>query len=1762
MSEATSELRSVCGFCGVGCGVLVTARDGRLAGVRGDPDHPANRGALCPKGLALAEVVEAPDRIAYPEARSARSAPRARISWDEAIGRVARGLADARGPGAIGLYLSGQLTTEDYHAFHKLAKGFLGTNQVDSNSRLCMSSAVVGYQRAFGADAPPTCYEDLDLADLYVVVGSNLAWCHPVLFQRMQRARAGRRPRPPLVVLDPRRTATAAAADLHVALRPGSDLVFLTSLLAELWRRDRLDRAWMASRTDGFAALEAVLGDFGAARAERDCGVPPAVLERVAALWADARAVLSLWAMGVNQSAHGTDTVNAITNLHLATGQLGRPGAGPFSLTGQPNAMGGRETGAMATLLPGHRRQDDPRDRAEVAALWGSPPLAPDPGRTAVDLFEHAASGGLDVLWIVATNPLATLPDRERVRQALLRTPLVVVQDVHASGDTARHADLLLPAAGWGEKNGSMTNSERRVSRVRRVVAPPGEALPDWQIAARVAARLGFGDHFAWRSEREVWAEHVRSTAGRDLDHTGITTDRLDAEPLQWPCPDPSHPGTARLYTDGRFATASGRARFVVPTGFEAAEPPSSDWPLVLTTARDRDQWHTMTRTGHVARLRAHAPEPRLELAPGDAARLGIGAGDRVRVRSRRGAFSAAADVTRDVPEGVACASIHWSDATAPDACANAATHGALDPFSRQPELKHAAVRLERTGAAERPAPDLGLCACRGVSVARVDAAIANGAGSVAAVEAETGAGGACGSCRADIGGRLPRARDAARAEPAVVVVVGNGMVGHRFVESLLERDPDARFRVIALCEEPRPAYDRVHLSDLFGGREPDDLALATPSEYQRRGVDLRVGVAAARLDLEARLVFTTTGERLHYDHLVLATGSEPFVPPIPGADHRDVFVYRTVEDALAIRERAAAARRGVVIGGGLLGLEAAKALVDLGIETHVVEAGPRLMPRQVDEAGGALLRSRIEALGVRVHLANPPTAIEENAPPLDPDDGDEAPDDPSFADAGAPARGRLSLRLRDGGAIQADLVVISAGIRPRDELAREAGLACGPRGGVRVDDSLATSDPHVYAIGEVALHRDGIYGLVAPGHAMADALAARLTGDGAAHFPGSDLSTRLKLLGVEVASLGDAFAESERTVTYHDRGGGAYARIALAPDGQRLLGAILVGDASAYPRLLALLRSGDPPPARPEALLFGARAGGDGPAAREDALVCSCNSVRASALREAIRSRELRDLAGLKRATRAGTGCGGCVPDLLRVLEQESDGRGAPASLCEHFAYTRQELFHVVQVTGVRTFAELLASHGSGAGCEICKPAVASILASLWNEPILVQDTIQDTNDRFLANIQRGGTYSVVPRVPGGEITPDKLIALGLVARRYSLYCKITGGQRIDLLGARVEQLPDIWRDLVEAGFESGHAYGKAMRTVKSCVGTTWCRFGVQDSTALAIRIEERYRGIRAPHKLKAAVSGCIRECAEAQSKDFGVIATEKGWNLYVCGNGGSKPRHADLLAADLDEETLIRYVDRFLMFYIRTADRLTRTARWLESLPGGLDYLRRVVVDDHLGIAAELERQVQHLVDTYQCEWAQVVRDPALQRRFRHFANSSDGDESLRFVEERGQRRPAHRAEAPLPSDPRAAVAGETSWVPLAAVDEVPRDGGVAVRYGDVQLALFHVASRDAWYACQNRCPHTGDAVLGRGIVGDAQGRPKVACPMHKKTFDLETGAGLSDPEYAIATFPVRVEEGKVYVELPPPAALRRALGADALGACDGGCAGEACR
>lgn len=830
------------------------------------------------------------------------------------------------------------------------------------------------------------------------------------------------------------------------------------------------------------------------------------------------------------------------------------------------------------------------------------------------------------------------------------------------------------------------------------------------------------------------------------------------------------------------------------------------------------------------------------------------------------------------------------------------------------------------------------------------------------------------------------------------IIVAGHGMVGHKFLEELHQLQITGA-EVTVLCEEPRPAYDRVHLSEFFAGKSAEDLSLVEPDFFEKTGFDLKVKSCVTSINRWEKTVATRDGNTFSYDKLVLATGSYPFVPPVKGNEREFCFVYRTIEDLEAMKAAGAVSRTGVVIGGGLLGLECAKALRDLGLETHVVEFAPRLMAVQVDDEGGRILRNKIEELGVTVHTNRSTTEITN----------------------GMTARHRLV--FSDGTFLETDMIVFSAGIRPRDELARTNALPVGARGGVAIDDHCRSSDPDIYAIGECAAWRDQLFGLVAPGYEMARVAARHIAGEAAAVFAGADMSTKLKLMGVDVASIGDAHGKTagSKSFRYADETKQIYKKIVTSADGKKLLGAVLIGNADEYGTLLQMALNGIELPQDPEFLILPASDGKAKPGLGVDALpetaqICSCNNVTKGQICSAVAG-GVSTIAEMKSCTKAGATCGGCVPLVTQVMKAEMSRLGMAVNnhVCEHFPHSRQELYHLIRVGQIKSFSDLIEKHGNGLGCDICKPLAASIFASCWNDFVLKGElaSLQDSNDYFLGNIQKDGSYSVVPRMPGGEVTPDGLIAVGQVAKKYGLYTKITGGARVDMFGARLEQLPLIWEELIAAGFESGHAYGKSLRTVKSCVGSTWCRYGVDDSVGLAVELENRYKGLRAPHKIKFGVSGCTRECAEAQGKDVGVIATERGWNLYVCGNGGMKPRHAELIASDLSKVELIQLIDRFLMFYVKTGDRLQRTSTWRENLEGGLEYLKEVLINDSLGIAAELEAQMQHVVDTYQCEWKSAVTNPETRKRFRSFVNSDKSDQRIIFMQERGQIRPARPEE-----------------------------------------------------------------------------------------------------------------------------------------------------
>ncbi|MBO0323748.1 nitrite reductase large subunit [Muricauda sp. CAU 1633] len=831
------------------------------------------------------------------------------------------------------------------------------------------------------------------------------------------------------------------------------------------------------------------------------------------------------------------------------------------------------------------------------------------------------------------------------------------------------------------------------------------------------------------------------------------------------------------------------------------------------------------------------------------------------------------------------------------------------------------------------------------------------------------------------------------------VIVIGNGMVGYKFCEKFRAHPANASYRLLVFGEEPRPAYDRVHLSEFFENQDAKALELAPASWYVDNDVELITNQRVTDIKSELKEIHTMSGDSYSYDQLVLATGSVPFVPPIKGVEKEGVFVYRTIEDLEGMLAYAAQIKaikpdgKAAILGGGLLGLEAGKAVLDMGLEPHVVEFAPKLMPRQLDARSSNVLRLKLESMGMQVHLGKATNQIL----------GDKVIEGMDFG---------------EDDQLDVDMLIISAGIRPRDELGKTCGLEMGTRGGVVVNNKMETSVKDIYAIGEVALYNHMIYGLVAPGYEMADVAVNQILGSPEVIMPEEiDMSTKLKLMGVDVASFGVPYMPADKglSIIFENKTKFLYKRINVSHDGKTLLGGILVGDANDYNILHQMYLNNMPLPDNAEELIVGAR--GEGGSAFGSAMdlpdtaqICSCESISKGAICSSLIEGKCNSLKDVISLTKATTGCGGCKPMVTDLVNEtlKSLGKEVKDVICEHFEYTRQELYGIVKVKKITTYDEALDKCGKGDGCEVCKPALASIFATIYNDTANKEEVIQDSNDRFLANIQRNGSYSVVPRIPGGEITPEKLIVIGEVAKEYNLYTKITGGQRIDLFGAELNDLPAIWKKLIDAGFESGHAYGKSLRTVKSCVGSTWCRYGMDESVSFAIELEDRYKGLRSPHKLKGGVSGCIRECAEARGKDFGVIAVEGGWNLYVCGNGGATPKHAILLAEQIDNETVIKYLDRFLMYYIRTAAPLMRTAAWLEKLEGGIEQLKKIVVDDSLNLAEELEIEMQSLVDKYECEWKQAVENEEIKKRFSHFVNTDERDDNMVFVPMREQKMP----------------------------------------------------------------------------------------------------------------------------------------------------------
>ncbi len=1200
----TGDARSVataCPYCGVGCGLLAEVRNGRLERVSGDPAHPVNHGATCQKPLRLPDAVAAPDRATRVLRRESADERWNESAWDDTLTWLAEritGLQRRHGPDAVAFYISGQLLTEDYYAASKLVKGVLGTNNLDSNSRLCMSSAVAGYRGSLGSDGPPASYADIAQADCMLLLGSNAAACHPIVWTMVRHRQAEGAQ---VLVVDPRATETARAADLHLAVRPGSDLPLLNAMLNVIEREGMLDLQFADRHTSGLDEALAVAAQWTPERAAQACGITPEAIIDAARRFGTARRGLVMWSMGANQSSVGTLKNHALINLCLATGNIGRPGCGPLSLTGQPNAMGGREVGGLAQLLPGYRMSASAEDRAEMRRLWDLPAHAPGPsprpGVAATELVEAIERGDVRAVWIVATNPVVSQPDAERFSAALRSCELVVCQDAYHPTETSALAHVLLPAAQWPEKDGTMTNSERRVSLVRKAIDAPGDALPDWEIFARVGRALGYEREFSWSSSAEVHAEYVRTTAGRLCDQSGLSHERLLREgPLQWPVPareTGDHPGTARLYGSRRFPTDDGRARIIPTPHAEPADAPDDDFPLVLTTGRIASQWHTMTRTGKSAALRDAEPRPFLELHPRDAEQAGVKDGAAVRVSSRRGEARLLARVTDDVPQGTAFAPFHWGALNLDPGWQplNAVTSSAIDPTSKQAELKACAIRVEPLPAPVRREAALTVAVEGSENVAR------------------TGAAG------------LTDRRITKRRR---VVVVGAGMAGMATVEAVTEQAGDA-FDVTLVGTEPALPYNRILLSQLVSGEiaEPA-LAFHTPSWFDERGVSTLTGAQATAIDTSERTLTLGDGRLLEWDALVLATGSRPSLPPIPGIERGGVLAFRSLADARQLLAAARPGERAVVIGGGLLGLEAARGLRERGMAVSVVHLMARLMEQQLDDLAGGLLTRAMRGLGIDVHLGARTSEI----------CGDGVVE---------------GVRLAGGELLDAGLVVVATGTRPEVELAASAGIDVDRA--IVVDDELRTSASGVWAVGECAQHRGRLYGLWAPAQAQARIAAATLTGRPGA-FHGAVPATTLKVAGVDLFCAGNPVArEGEEEILALDSRNGRYRKLVLAADGS-LCGAILLGDLGEARSLRELIASGA---AVPDALLDW---GGAPPASAAQETVCSCNAVSEQQIVHAIAERGLERVAQVAEHTGATTGCGGCRPAVQKLLDHARDER------------------------------------------------------------------------------------------------------------------------------------------------------------------------------------------------------------------------------------------------------------------------------------------------------------------------------------------------------------------------------------------------------------------------------------------------------------------------------------------------------------------------
>ncbi len=1164
----TQKFSSICCYCGVGCGVTAYKdKLGRLA-VEGSADYPVNKGLLCSKGLNLHHTVnDRSDRLLFPQLRPGKGVPLQRVSWDAALERAAavmKTLVAKYGPGSVGFYISGQCLTEEYYVINKLMKGHIGSNNIDSNSRLCMSTAVAAYKLALGEDSVPACYEDIELADCLFVSGANPAWCHPILWRRLEAHKTAH-PEVKIIVSDPRRTDSCAIADLHLPLNPGTDVTLNHAIARLLIERGSVDAGFIRDHTSGFEDYRERVFSRTIAEAAAICGLEESDIRRAAEWIGGASGFLSMWTMGLNQSAIGVNKVLSLIGLHLLTGQIGRPGSGPFSLTGQPNAMGGREVGGLANLLPAHRDLRIAAHREEVQRFWSSGPISEKPGLTAVEMLEALEDGRMKAIWIIGTNPLVSLPDSRKVEQALLKAKFVVVQDISNLPETLAFADLILPAASWAEKEGTMTNSERRISLLDKIVDPPGEALPDATIICRLAQKMGFTG-FDFPDPASIFHEHAQLTAGTSIDYSELSYSILkERRSVQWPyqagrsdggSTGGTTGGTPRLFTDGKFLTADKRAVFHPVPDELISERPDEDYPFILTTGRIRDQWHTMTKTGKVNKLKQHFPQAFLEMYSGDAGRLGISAGEIVVVTSRRGEVRAPVRLTETIRQGVVFLPMHWGKLMNSDLNrANNLTNPLLDPVSSEPDLKFCAVRVTRY--------------------------------------------------------KKHRER---------VVIAGAGAGAHGFVRSY--RALNQEDELIVFNKEDQPFYNRVQLPDYISGAQPwPRLVRMTDEEEKSLGVILHRGISVERIDREGKFVIDSTGAVTHYDTLILATGSRAAlprnVPSLPG-----IFTLRSRQDADRFHAEISTESQVIIAGGGLLGLELAASLREMGIRVSIVHRSSRFLDRHLDPLGSQLLHEEILDQGCEVYYSDEVQLFY--------------------------GQSRLTgVRLRSGRILEGDALVFAIGTIPNIEIAKDAGLDC--RRGVLVDGYLRTSDPHIHAIGEIAEFNGSQYGFTAAAEQQAEILARLLHGDIASFYLGTVPMNIIKIHGFDLCSIGMAEPPDDpeyEEIVFIDKARRYYKKCIVHQD--RLVGAILIGDKEEFREYRDLItRKIELSDKRLQLLRSGVRA-----EAVQGRLVCSCNNVGHGNLKTKVEG-GCRELAVLCAETGAGLGCGSCRPEVKRILEE-----------------------------------------------------------------------------------------------------------------------------------------------------------------------------------------------------------------------------------------------------------------------------------------------------------------------------------------------------------------------------------------------------------------------------------------------------------------------------------------------------------------------------